>query len=585
MISKSFLTLIKNLLFLLFFLSSFAIFCESYKFSIEGSSNGKDWVMFRYDLSNSGYLSYSKSNDAINKISIDKIELRNIYESKGVLSTPVVSDINNDGKKEIVVGSEDGILYALKNTLDGELWHYKTSGRITTSPVIDDINNDGKKEIVVGSEDGILYALNSNGKLLWKFKSSGRIKSSPKIFKLKEKRIVFGSDDGSLYILNFNGNVVEKFKTQGSIESSPAISDVNSDGKKDIIFGSRDNRLYVITPPMNGHPLKIVGIYLTKGDIISSPSVGDLDNDGKKEIIFGSEDGEIYCLVYEEIRKEKRKYRNIGTGYWKNEGIVESKLNVKWSYKANREIVSSPAIGDLDNDGYLDVVIGSNDRNLYIFNHEGIRIYSYTTNSKIISSPVLVDLDKDKNLEIIFASSDGRIYILNSAGFRSWGHKISGRVTSSPVVVDLDDDGKLEIIITGKNKKLYVFGEKKEYVDMLPKLKENITETNTEKEENISDVEKIYEKKESNEENIKNLTESRLPSVSGFLMLGKGLNYQGLYHNIDFITLIILFGLVCIYISYRQGISRGIKEREMEDEKIIDLVLKERMRKKIKKIG
>ena len=94
-----------------------------------------------------------------------------------VQSSPVAGDINGDGKVEVVVGCNNGHVYAIYN--DGAAhvsnghsvgpiaWAGccvppgETTANIYTSPVIDDIDNDGKVDILVAGDKGI-YLFHTN---------------------------------------------------------------------------------------------------------------------------------------------------------------------------------------------------------------------------------------------------------------------------------------------------------------------------------------------------------------------------------------------------------------------------------------
>jgi len=77
-------------------------------------------------------------------------------------------------------------------------------------------------------------------------------------------------------------------------------------------------------------------------------------------------------------------------------------------------VESSPALGDIDGDGKLEIVVGSNDDKLYALNGEdGSVLWSYTTGGDIVSSPALGDIDGDGKLEIVVGSNDDKLYALN----------------------------------------------------------------------------------------------------------------------------------------------------------------------------
>src|SRR5262249_47480917 len=91
-----------------------------------------------------------------------------------IWSTPAIGDLDGDGKKEIVFGSNGNLLYALRwygqEWIDGDA-NPATKGVFKVlgapynygTPALADLNGDGHLDIVFASWDGNLYAWNSNG--------------------------------------------------------------------------------------------------------------------------------------------------------------------------------------------------------------------------------------------------------------------------------------------------------------------------------------------------------------------------------------------------------------------------------------
>jgi len=133
----------------------------------------------------------------------------------------------------IYFGSSDGHFYAL--FLDGtKKWEYPQQGAIgavESAPLV--VEEDGRKAIYFGSNEGILYKLeeDEDGEMSegWQFneyegRSLGPIRCTPVH---QGEMIYFGSDDGTLYALEDRGRSASDkwtFPTRGAITGSPAIS-------------------------------------------------------------------------------------------------------------------------------------------------------------------------------------------------------------------------------------------------------------------------------------------------------------------------------------------------------------------------
>ena len=80
------------------------------------------------------------------------------------LSSPVVADIDGDDSLEIVSCSlnqydHHGDILFFNNQAQKE-HQYATGANIEASPALSDLNNDGKLEIIVGSTNNNLYCVN-----------------------------------------------------------------------------------------------------------------------------------------------------------------------------------------------------------------------------------------------------------------------------------------------------------------------------------------------------------------------------------------------------------------------------------------
>jgi hypothetical protein len=92
------------------------------------------------------------------------------YDAEGPIeSSPALYDVDSDGKLDVIVGSDAGKIYVFNWRGEApEGWAggvtLSTSGSaVKSSPVLGDVNGDGRPEIVVGCNDGCVYALYIDG--------------------------------------------------------------------------------------------------------------------------------------------------------------------------------------------------------------------------------------------------------------------------------------------------------------------------------------------------------------------------------------------------------------------------------------
>ncbi|MFH1398927.1 MAG: PQQ-binding-like beta-propeller repeat protein [Candidatus Woesearchaeota archaeon] len=347
----------------------------------------------------------------------EEVELLFLDEEtvKSIRCPPILADINNDGKKEIIVGSDSGLFVVISDT--GKLlWDFTVGAPIRASALVEDLDNDNQPEIIFGCTDQFLYILDNKGKLLSKFKADSPIQSPCTVLKKNPPQIIFGSDDGTIYSLNRACAVNWKYKTNDKVLAQPAIADINGDGKEEIVVGSLDSTLYVLDE--SG---ALLWKFQTEGSIYSKACLADINNDGKLEIIFGSCDNNVYVLSY------------------KGDKI--------WNYETDFWIVASPFVTDFDNDGKLEVVVGSFDHSLYILDAEGSFILNYMPGVAGIAQ-------QPGSYADVMTSQPGQFQ-----GKKLWQYKTNSFIVGSK---PMENKGQNSIIVGTKAGKLKLFSHEKD---------------------------------------------------------------------------------------------------------------------------
>ena len=219
------------------------------------------------------------------------------YESKGAVQYVKAADIDADSRTEIIGVStwkmnEDDLaeVYALDN--NGKLrWSYDIPGGIFSSSsgpaAVSDINGDGKKEILIGGKKG-LTVLDSAGSVLWNFATE------------KQVNVVYVPESGNgiyvgatpyVYSLDGAGNLVWKYPVNTTVFCLNA-ADINSDGKEEILVGAL-KYIHVLskdsTPIVSWfyNDVNAASNLAGKNFETHSIAVGDVNGDGIKEVVAG----------------------------------------------------------------------------------------------------------------------------------------------------------------------------------------------------------------------------------------------------------------------------------------------------------
>ncbi len=118
----------------------------------------------------------------------------------------------------------------------------------------------------------------------------------------------------------------------------------------------------------------------------------------------------------------------------------------------------SPALADMNNDGYLDIVQAGTNGGIYVFQRTGFLVipwlnirYAPSTTGASESSPVVADITGDGLPDVVMGGEDKLIAAIGNNGVMLPGFPlvVSSEVRGTPAVCDCDGDGMTEIVMAG----------------------------------------------------------------------------------------------------------------------------------------
>jgi hypothetical protein len=365
---------------------------------------------------------------------------RQIYLSEVsnvTISRIVATDMNGDGKGEILVGYANGVIDIFSGETFLKQRSIQTAGAVTALAVAD-LDGDGVAEITT-SDGQNLYVYDAQGTLLWQMTGYGGVDLAVGNVDNDPAQEIVVAGNGHGYVIDAASRQVEWDYVNG-FGVRVRTGDIDGDGRMEIVAASSWGKITLFDAELKS----------PKRDITTSQDIGtllvvDLDGDGVSEILYGDGQwGSIHC--------------------YEGDGLTE-----RWTIANPEHGTNGLAVGDVDGDGTTEVLWGAGGTStgpdfLYVANPvSGIEWQNVHLDGPL-SAVAVGDVDDDGHDEIVMVSyqsnsgyDDGVISIFDAAT-----HVLKWQSTDLPNIstwqgvnsvriADVDGDGKTEFVIATSN--------------------------------------------------------------------------------------------------------------------------------------
>jgi outer membrane protein assembly factor BamB len=398
------------------------------------------------------------------------------------LRTLYFFDLERDGLRDIYVASAGAAAIRLSRVL----WQVRTDNAVRSQPVLHDVDRDGTPDAILPvrmNGDGWQIAAFSgrDGRILWLQEFVHDMIHGVTLADVegdaRPEVVAWDKPDHHVRILDVgDGRTLRRVRVPSFGYADIAAADLDGDATPDLVTLGWYND--TACAAVSGR----TGSVLWERRLGGQPpwrraAVADVTGDGRPELFVTTQsnlvcalDGATGATVWEQrlnvglraglaIARFKRDGPLVAVGSTTGGHLFAldaAKGTMLWSRTGMGSAGSTPEIADVDGDGAVEIVIGSNG----IFCVSGDGDVRWRFDSPFVPGDVVVaDLDGDGKLEAVAGAVDGVVYCLDAAkgGLRwAWDSRLDPKAAPQQIeggvaVADMDGDGVKDVVVGAYN--------------------------------------------------------------------------------------------------------------------------------------
>ena len=187
--------------------------------------------------------------------------------------------------------------------------------------------------------------------------------------------------------------------------------------------------------------LAAYGIEVWPSVAVANPDQADLDRDGFPDVVVGT------GLYWQNANPAASNYLSYADGRHVYAFNYRGENLPGWPAGTGDNNFSSPAVGDVDGDGYFEVACASLDGWVYLWEHDGaLRWKRQNSGATKMGSPVMADIDGDRDVDVLCPDA-WSVCAWDASGNMVLDAYTNGLIMNAPAVGDIDADGRIELVV------------------------------------------------------------------------------------------------------------------------------------------